>query len=172
MDGLHGPSRTDHRSTRKRERSALRPFNTAATRGPGLGENPSRCASGMGQPRPRSASMNHSPSTRGRQTRRGRTGWPLLPGTYTVPCYQAPVAVCTPTDDGLAAAVAREGNPGVAIVGTLHTENLGIERVVTSGSVPLALRGRGHADREAIPRSSVERRGAGRGHSFRNIPSA
>jgi tetrahydromethanopterin S-methyltransferase subunit A len=61
-----------------------------------------------------------------------RAGWPPLPGAYTVLRYQAPVAVCTLTDDGLADTVAREGNPGVALVGTLQTENLGIERVIAN----------------------------------------
>lgn len=61
-----------------------------------------------------------------------RAGWPPLPGAYTVLRYQAPVAVCALTDDGLAAAVAREADPGVAIVGTLQTENLGIERVIAN----------------------------------------
>jgi tetrahydromethanopterin S-methyltransferase subunit A len=61
-----------------------------------------------------------------------RAGWPPLPGDYTVLRYQAPVAVCTLTDDGLAAAIARAADPGVAIVGTLQTENLGIERVIAN----------------------------------------
>lgn len=59
-----------------------------------------------------------------------RAGWPPLPGAYTVLRYQGPVAVCTLTDGDLAAAVAGEADPGVAIVGTLQTENLGIERVI------------------------------------------
>lgn len=59
-----------------------------------------------------------------------RAGWPPLPGAYTVLRYQAPVAVCTLTDEGFAATVAREADPSVAIVGTLQTENLGIERII------------------------------------------
>jgi len=59
-----------------------------------------------------------------------REGWPPLPGAYTALRYQSPVAVCTLTDDALAAAVAREAGPEVAIVGTLQTENLGIERLI------------------------------------------
>ncbi len=59
-----------------------------------------------------------------------RAGWPPLAGAYRVLRYQAPVAVCTLTDDGLAAAVAREADSSVAIVGTLQTENLGIERLI------------------------------------------
>lgn len=59
-----------------------------------------------------------------------RDGWPPLPGSYTVLRYQAPVAVCTLTDANLAALIAREAGPEVAIVGTLQTENLGIERIL------------------------------------------
>jgi tetrahydromethanopterin S-methyltransferase subunit A len=59
-----------------------------------------------------------------------RKGWPPLPGKYIVRRYRAPVAVCTLTDDGLAATVDREAGPEVSIVGALHTENLGIERLI------------------------------------------
>ena len=61
-----------------------------------------------------------------------RHGWPPLPGAYTVLRYQAPVAVCTLNDETLAKAVARTRLPELAIVGTLHTENLGIERLVSN----------------------------------------
>ncbi len=59
-----------------------------------------------------------------------REGWPPLPGSYTVLRYTAPVAVCTLTDEALAATVATQGDPRLAIVGTMQTENLGIERLV------------------------------------------
>lgn len=59
-----------------------------------------------------------------------RDGWPPLPGSFTTLRYRAPVAVCTLTDDDLAADVVRAAPQGVAIVGTLQTENLGIERLV------------------------------------------
>jgi tetrahydromethanopterin S-methyltransferase subunit A len=59
-----------------------------------------------------------------------RRGWPPLPGNYRVLRYQAPVAVCTLMDDGLAAAVAAGYEPGLSLVGTLQTENLGIERLI------------------------------------------
>lgn len=59
-----------------------------------------------------------------------REGWPPLPGDYTVLRYTAPVAVCTLGDKDLAAAVAAASGPGVGVVGTLTTENLGIERLV------------------------------------------
>lgn len=59
-----------------------------------------------------------------------RSGWPPLPGDYRVLRYRAPVAVCTLNSDGLAAALAERRPEGLAIVGTLHTENLGIERLI------------------------------------------
>ena len=59
-----------------------------------------------------------------------RTGWPPLPGSYTVLRANAPVAACTLTDAALAEALTRARPPDVAIVGTLLTENLGIERLI------------------------------------------
>lgn len=59
-----------------------------------------------------------------------REGWPPLLGNYRVLRYQAPVAVCTLTDDNLSAAIAHEAGPEIAIVGNLQTENLGIERLI------------------------------------------
>ncbi len=59
-----------------------------------------------------------------------REGWPPLPGSYRIHRYSAPIAVCTLTDERLAISVAAQGDPGLAIVGTLQTENLGIERLV------------------------------------------
>lgn len=59
-----------------------------------------------------------------------RPGWPPLPGSYTVLRANAPVAACTLTDAALADAIARERPAAVSIVGTLLTENLGIERLV------------------------------------------
>ncbi len=61
-----------------------------------------------------------------------RAGWPPLPGAYTVLRYGASVAVCTLNDAMLADAVARARLPEIAIVGTLHTENLGIERLISN----------------------------------------
>lgn len=57
-------------------------------------------------------------------------GWPRLPGSYTVRRYHAPVAVCTLTDDILMASIAASNESGIAIVGTMFTENLGIERLI------------------------------------------
>ncbi len=59
-----------------------------------------------------------------------RQGWPPLPGDYRLLRYRAPVAVCTLNSDGLAAHLARIAPEGLAIVGTLRTENLGIERLI------------------------------------------
>lgn len=61
-----------------------------------------------------------------------RHGWPPLPGAYQALRYRAPVAVCTLTDDQLMQQVAQESPAAVSIVGTLQTENLGIERVITN----------------------------------------
>jgi tetrahydromethanopterin S-methyltransferase subunit A len=59
-----------------------------------------------------------------------RWGWPPLPGDYSVVRYGASVAVCTLNSDALAKDLVRAAPDGLAIVGTMHTENLGIERVV------------------------------------------
>ena len=59
-----------------------------------------------------------------------RQGWPPLPGDYRVVRYQAPVAVCTLNSEGIARQLADLSPDALAIVGTLHTENLGIERII------------------------------------------
>jgi tetrahydromethanopterin S-methyltransferase subunit A len=59
-----------------------------------------------------------------------REGWPPLAGDYTILRYQAPVAICTLTDGNLAGAVAKDAGPETSIVGTMQTENLGIERII------------------------------------------
>jgi len=59
-----------------------------------------------------------------------RPGWPPLPGDFYVVRYGAPVAVCTLNSEALAVRLANRKPEGVAIVGTMHTENLGIERVI------------------------------------------
>ena len=58
-----------------------------------------------------------------------RDGWPPLPGAYRVVRYRAPVAVCTLTDEPLAQTLS-EAKPEAAVIGSLQTENLGIERLV------------------------------------------
>jgi tetrahydromethanopterin S-methyltransferase subunit A len=59
-----------------------------------------------------------------------RSGWPPLPGDYSVIRYGASVAACTLNSDGLVQELARVAPDGLAIVGTMRTENLGIERLV------------------------------------------
>ncbi len=59
-----------------------------------------------------------------------RDGWPPLPGSYTVVRYHAPVAVCTLTDESLSKTIVPAAGMDIAIVGTMQTENLGIERLV------------------------------------------
>lgn len=59
-----------------------------------------------------------------------RQGWPPLPGSYTVLRFGAPVSICTLNDEDLAREVAKAAGEAVSIVGTLHTENLGIERLL------------------------------------------
>jgi tetrahydromethanopterin S-methyltransferase subunit A len=59
-----------------------------------------------------------------------RNGWPPLPGAYFVIRYGAPVAVCALNSETLAKSLAERKPEGLAIIGTMHTENLGIERVI------------------------------------------
>ena len=59
-----------------------------------------------------------------------RDGWPPFPGSYSVLRFHAPIAICTLTDDQLAESIAKKSPSGVAIIGTMQTENLGIERLV------------------------------------------
>jgi tetrahydromethanopterin S-methyltransferase subunit A len=59
-----------------------------------------------------------------------RQGWPPLPGDYQVLKYRAPVAVCTLHSAALADRLKDRAPDGLAIVGTLQTENLGIERLI------------------------------------------
>ena len=59
-----------------------------------------------------------------------RLGWPPLSGDYHVVRYGAPVAVCTLNSTELAGGLAAAAPRGLSLAGTLHTENLGIERIV------------------------------------------
>lgn len=59
-----------------------------------------------------------------------RRGWPPLPGDYQVVRHRAPIAVCTLNSDGLVKRLLDRDLPGLALVGTLRTENLGIERLI------------------------------------------
>jgi tetrahydromethanopterin S-methyltransferase subunit A len=56
--------------------------------------------------------------------------WPVVPGAYAIGDPNAPVAICTLTDDALFSAVA--SLPGVAIAGRLNTANLGIEDLLVN----------------------------------------
>lgn len=59
-----------------------------------------------------------------------REGWPPLSGDYTVLRSRAPVAVCTLNSAALRARLTELAPEGLAIAGTMHTENLGIERII------------------------------------------
>jgi tetrahydromethanopterin S-methyltransferase subunit A len=61
-----------------------------------------------------------------------RAGWPPLPGSYRVLRYHAPVAVCTLNNEELLDPVVAAVPDVIAIAGTLQTENLGIERLITN----------------------------------------
>ena len=61
-----------------------------------------------------------------------REGWPPLAGDYSVLSYRAPVAVCTLTDEALRVELARGAGAAVSTLGSLQTENLGIERVIAN----------------------------------------
>lgn len=56
--------------------------------------------------------------------------WPPLPGDYTVLDKEAAGAICTLADEDLYEVLRKTPLPGVALVGMLTTENLGIERLV------------------------------------------
>ncbi len=66
------------------------------------------------------------------ETPEQRAGWPPLPGDYTAIRYHAPVAICTLNDDRLSSLLVEQRDQGISIVGTLRTENLGIERLVAN----------------------------------------
>lgn len=86
--------------------------------------------------------VNALPEVRGGQPERAaccpsaelpaREGWPPLPGDYHVLRYRAPVAVCTLTDGELSSVVVEHAGDQVSLVGTLQTENLGIERLIVN----------------------------------------
>ncbi len=59
-----------------------------------------------------------------------REGWPPLPGTYLVAQYHAPVAVCTLTDETLMHTLSSQELACTSLIGTMQTENLGIERLI------------------------------------------
>jgi tetrahydromethanopterin S-methyltransferase subunit A len=59
-----------------------------------------------------------------------RAGWPPLPGDYKVVRYGAPTAVCTLNSEELLSELSARKPDGLAIIGTMRTENLGIERII------------------------------------------
>lgn len=59
-----------------------------------------------------------------------REGWPPLPGDYKAVRYSAPVAVCVLNSTELIAMLSNAAPDDLAVIGTLHTENLGIERLI------------------------------------------
>jgi len=59
-----------------------------------------------------------------------RQGWPPLPGDYQVIRFQAPVAMCTLNSDHLIRELVGTNIDGLSIIGSLHTENLGIEHLI------------------------------------------
>ncbi len=61
-----------------------------------------------------------------------RAGWPPLPGSYRVLRYHAPVAVCALNSQELVDPITAAEPEAIAIAGTLQTENLGIERLITN----------------------------------------
>ena len=61
-----------------------------------------------------------------------RDGWPPLPGDYAILRFQAPVAVCTLNSDRLVRELSDSPVEGLSIVGSLHTENLGIEHLISN----------------------------------------
>lgn len=61
---------------------------------------------------------------------RPRAGWPPLPGDYRIKTFMAPVAVCTLNSPEIMDALVETAPVGLAIAGTMRTENLGIERLV------------------------------------------
>jgi tetrahydromethanopterin S-methyltransferase subunit A len=64
------------------------------------------------------------------QSPRPTGGWPVLPGDFQVIRFTAPVAVCTLHSKRLVGAIASASCEGLSIVGSLQTENLGIERLI------------------------------------------
>ena len=59
-----------------------------------------------------------------------REGWPPYAGEYRMLRFAASVAVCTLCTRGLVDELARIEPEGLSVVGSLQTENLGIERII------------------------------------------
>jgi tetrahydromethanopterin S-methyltransferase subunit A len=61
-----------------------------------------------------------------------KRGWPPYPGDYRVLDAAGHIGVCVLTSEEFMEAVVAARPEGVAIVGTLFTENLGIERIISN----------------------------------------
>src|SRR5579884_3153073 len=72
------------------------------------------------------------------QRRRGRSDWPVVPGSYVLGDPSAVVAVCTLTSAELMPLLAVV--PGVAIAGRVYTPNLGIENIIRNVTTNRAIR--------------------------------
>jgi len=59
-----------------------------------------------------------------------RPGWPPLPGSYKVIRFEASIAVCTLNSTELIEQTADLQHPQVSIIGSMNTENFGIERII------------------------------------------
>jgi len=112
------------RSALARAREALRPQEYECLGCPEC--YPALAANALAQAHPQLETAEICPT----DTPVERPGWPPLPGEYHVLRYHAPVAICTLTDGQLADRLVAGKPAGVAIVGKLQTENLGIERIV------------------------------------------
>jgi len=60
----------------------------------------------------------------------GNATWPAVPGAYIVGDPSGSIAICTLSNNKLMAPLAELS--GVAIVGRVHTANLGIEKIITN----------------------------------------
>ena len=69
-----------------------------------------------------------------------RDGWPPFAGKFKVGHYQAPFAICTLTDARLLETLVSSLDTEAAIIGTLQTENLGIERIIFNAPPAIFLR--------------------------------
>lgn len=74
----------------------------------------------------------------GAEQPRKQLPWPVIEGAYVVGDPAAPVAVCALTSEELLPPLAAV--PGVAIIGEVHTANLGIERIVTNVTANASIR--------------------------------
>ncbi|MBV8894294.1 MAG: tetrahydromethanopterin S-methyltransferase subunit A, partial [Acidobacteria bacterium] len=99
--------------------------------------SPTIAANAFAEKHPEAAAgMTSAPAKRRTSARDG----PPLAGSYYVLRYQAPVAVCTLNSGELAGELRTLSPSRLSIVGTMHTENLGIERLIRNVAANLNLR--------------------------------